>query len=253
MLLSPSGERIPDIRYPYFQVPDWTKDPFAADSQATQNPDEIRLKEGRYLVKSSLNYTNSGGVYIADDTQTGQQVVIKEARPLVDSIEDTVSLLKKEYRLLSMVAHLKFAPQPIDFFQDWEHFFLVQEQVKGTGIHNYIARNNITLRFNPTIEDAREFYRNFKTIILQLAEIVKALHQCGIVFSDLSPNNLILDPDSLELKIIDFEGAFGSRCQISQVHFLRQVLPQTSGLGVIRQLRVIIFQSERSSITFLRR
>ena len=212
MLISPSGERIPDRRYPYFHVPDWTKDPFEADrpvdSQPSQNPSEIRLKDGRYLVKSSLNYTNSGGVYIADDTQTGQQVVIKEARPLVDSIEDTVSLLKKEHRLLSMVAHLKFAPQPIDFFQDWEHFFLVQEQVKGAGIHNYIARNNITLRFNPTIEDAREFYRNFKTIILQLAEIVKALHQCGIVFSDLSPNNLILAPDSLELKIIDFEGAF---------------------------------------------
>ena len=212
MLVSPSGERIPDTRYPYFHVPDWTKDPFeadrAADSLGTQNGSEIRLKEGRYLVKSSLNYTNSGGVYMADDTQTGQQVVIKEARPLVDSIEDTVSLLKKEHRLLSRVAHLKIAPQPVDFFQDWEHFFLVQERVKGTGIHNYIVRNNITLRFNPTIEDAREFYANFKTIMVQLAEIVKAIHECGIIFSDMSPGNLILDPETLELKIIDFEGAF---------------------------------------------
>jgi serine/threonine protein kinase len=211
MLLSPSGERVPDKRFPYFHVPDWAKDPFEADrpddSQGPQKPSEIHLKEGRYLVKTSMSYTNSGGVYIAEDTQTGQQVVIKEARPLVDSIEDTVSLLKKEYRLLSKIAHLKIAPQPIDFFQDWEHFFMVQEYIKGGGIHNYIVRNNITLRFNPTIEDAREFYKNFKTIMLQLAEIVKALHQCGIVFSDMSPGNLILDPDTLELRIIDFEGA----------------------------------------------
>jgi len=211
MLLSPSGERIPDTRFPYFHVPDWTKDPFAADPAAShgqQKPSEIFLKEGRYLVKSSMGYTNSGGVYVAEDTQTGQQVVIKEARPFVDSTEDTVSLLKKEYRILSKLAHLKFTPQPIDFFQDWEHFFLVQEYIKGGVIHNYIVRNNITLLFNPTIEDAREFYRNFKTIILQLAEIVKALHQCGIVFSDMSPGNLILDPDTLELRIIDFEGSF---------------------------------------------
>lgn len=211
MLLSPSGERVPDIRLPYFHVPDWAKDPFEADhqanSQGTQNSSEIRLKDGRYLVKSSLSYTNSGGVYIAEDTETGQQVVIKEARPLVDSVESTVLLLQKEHRLLSKVSHLKFAPQPIDFFQDWEHFFMVQEHIKGIGIHNYIVRNSITLRFNPTLEDAKVFYESFKTIMLQLAEIVKALHECGIVFSDMSPGNLILDPDTLELKIIDFEGA----------------------------------------------
>jgi serine/threonine protein kinase len=212
MLLSPSGENVPDVRHPYFHVPDWTKDPFeaerAADSQGTQKGSEIRLKEGRYVIKSSLSYTNSGGVYMADDTHTGQQVVIKEARPLVDSIDDTVSLLRKEHRLLSRVAHLNIAPKPLDFFQDWEHFFLVQERVKGTGIHNYIVRNNITLRFAPTIDDAREFYRNFKIIMVQLANIVKGIHECGIIFSDMSPGNLILDPDTMELKIIDFEGAF---------------------------------------------
>jgi serine/threonine protein kinase len=212
MLLSPSGENVPDVRHPYFHVPDWTKDPFeaefAAASQGTQKGSAIRLKEGRYLVKSSLNYTNSGGVYMAEDTHTGQDVVIKEARPLVDSIDDTIALLKKEHRLLSRVAHLNIAPKPLDFFQDWEHHFLVQERVKGTAIHNYIVRNNITLRFAPTIDDAREFYRNFKIIMIQLANIVKGIHECGIIFSDMSPGNLILDPETMELKIIDFEGAF---------------------------------------------
>lgn len=211
MLLSPSGEKIPDRRYPYFHVPAWTKDPFATDapvdSQGQQRPSEILLKDGRYIVKSAMSYTNSGGVYVADDTHTGQRVVIKEARPLVDSVDETVSLLRKEYRLLSKLADLKIAPQPVDFFQDWEHHFMVQEFVKGFGIHNYIVRNSVTLRFAPTIEDAREFYENFKKIILQLAEIVKALHERGIVFSDMSPGNLIVDPDTLELKIIDFEGA----------------------------------------------
>lgn len=266
MLLSPSGENVPDRRRPYFYVPEWAKDPFEVTSETgsqdaeepaagTDSPEQapqpgaqeqssttasqsteqadpqdkeagsravveptasqkqaaasgIVLKDGRYAVKSALNFSNSGGVYVADDLETKQEVVIKEARPFVDTTEDTISLLKKEYRILSKIAHLKIAPQPIDFFQDWEHFFLVQEFIKGSSISTYSARNNVTLLNHATLDDAQQFYGNFKTIMLQLAEIIRVLHECGIVFSDLSPGNLILVPDTLELKIIDFEGAY---------------------------------------------
>lgn len=170
-------------------------------------PSEVALKDGRYSVKSAPNFSNSGGVYIAEDMETGQEVVIKEARPFVDTTEDTISLLRKEHRILSKIAHLKVAPQPLDFFQDWEHFFLVQEYVKGMSLAGFSARNNITLLNRPTLNDAEIFYGNFKFIFLQLAGIIKALHECGIVFSDLSPPNLIVMPETLELKIIDFEGA----------------------------------------------
>src|SRR6185503_5649885 len=73
-MLSPSGERVPDRRFPYFHVPEWAKDPFEvsppADSQGPPNQSEVLLKEGRYLVKSSLSFTNSGGVYLAQDMET---------------------------------------------------------------------------------------------------------------------------------------------------------------------------------------
>ena len=271
MLLSPSGDNVPDRRRPYFYVPEWATDPLEATSEAGHQeaaasdprqqaagtgsteqraqpdaqpqsagtdsqsaaqgdsqgehtdsqeavaqtaseeqaaPSGIGLKDGRYLVKSALNFSNSGGVYVADDLETGNEVVIKEARPFVDTTEDTISLLKKEHRILSKIAHLKIAPQPLDFFQDWEHFFLVQEFIKGSSISTYSARNNVTLLNHPTLEDTQTFYGNFKTIMLQLAEIIRVLHECGIVFSDLSPGNLIIMPDTLDLKIIDFEGAY---------------------------------------------
>ncbi|HEX8091133.1 MAG TPA: class III lanthionine synthetase LanKC, partial [Blastocatellia bacterium] len=211
MLVSPSGERVPDIRRPYFYVPDWTKDPLEVDSPTDSPeqaaPPEILLKGGRYSVKSVLTFSNSGGVYLAKDHDTGQDVVIKEARPFVDATEDSISLLKKEYRILSKIAHLKIAPQPVDFFQDWEHFFLVQERLIGEPLADFTARNNVTLLSHPTLNDTQSFYGSFRTIILQLAHIIRLLHGSGIVFSDLSPNNLILAPETLHLKIIDFEGA----------------------------------------------
>ncbi len=99
MLISPSGEMVPDERRPYFHVPSWARDPFADDLK--HEPDyqdeegRIALKDGRYLVKNVLGYSNSGGVYIADDTETGEEVVIKEARPFVTYTEDSISLAQE--------------------------------------------------------------------------------------------------------------------------------------------------------------
>jgi hypothetical protein len=211
MLISPHGEHLPDIRRPYFHVPEWTKDPFeAADAAAREKveTDKITLKEGRYLVKRVLSFSNSGGVYVAEDRETGREVVIKEARPFITTSEDAVSLLKKEYRILSKLAHTKVAPQPLDFFQDWEHYYLVQEYITGSSLSNYSARNNIILYTHPTASDTERFYQSFKTIFRQVADILKVMHEHQIVFSDLSPNNIVILPETLEAKIIDFESAF---------------------------------------------
>jgi serine/threonine protein kinase len=211
MLISPEGEMVPDLRRPYFHIPAWTKDPFEDPSKISQqpvDPNNITLKEGRYLIKSVLSYSNSGGVYIAEDRETQQEVVIKEARPFVTTTEDTVSLLKKEYRILSKIAHTKVAPQPLDFFQDWEHFFLVQEYLKGTSLASFSGRNNIILITQPTLANAEELLKSFKTIFLQFTEIIKLMHENDIILSDMSPNNIIILPETLEVKIIDFEGAY---------------------------------------------
>src|SRR5262249_50291656 len=41
-----------------------------------------------------------------------------------------------------------------------------------------------------------------------VARIVQTLHEHGIVFSDLSSNNLLILPDPLRVRVIDFEAAF---------------------------------------------
>lgn len=212
MLLSPGGEKIPDIRRPYFFVPEWTKDPFEdahrAAARPQPDPTQITLKDGRYLVKSVFSFSNSGGVYLAEDRETGQEVVIKEARPMIVTTEDATELLKKEYKILSKLAHTGIAPKPVDLFQDWEHYYLVQEYLTGASLSHYSARNNVMLFTHPTIENTEKFYHAFKTIFLQLAQCLKSLHDNGVIFSDLSPNNIIVKPDTLEIKIIDFESAF---------------------------------------------
>lgn len=213
MLVSPTGETIEDQRRPYFHVPPWVRDPFEDDVRSvvahTDEQGRIALKDGRYLVKHVLGHSNAGGVYVADDTETGEEVVIKEARPFVTVAEDATTLLRKEYRILSRVHALGagISARPIDFFQDWEHCFLVQEYIDGMQLTSFSAMNNVTLKTEPTLADTEKFFADFRTIFVQLAKILVILHGNGIVFSDLSPNNLLLLTDPLRLKIIDFEGA----------------------------------------------
>src|SRR5262249_19772399 len=68
--------------------------------------------------------------------------------------------------------------------------------------------DNVALMTHPTIEDTLRAFENFKAIFLQLARILKTLHENNIVFSDLSSNNIIILTDPLRVRIIDFEGAF---------------------------------------------
>lgn len=213
MLVSPAGEQVPDERKPVFYVPPWERDPFEAavedDSPGTDDEGRIALKDSRYLVKNVLGFTNSGGVYIADDTETGEEVLIKEARPFVTFGDDAVSLLKKEHRLLSRIAEAgeTFAPRPIDFFQDWEHYFLVQEFIQGMQLRAFTASNNVTLLTDPTLGDTVKYFESFKGIFCQLARIVKTLHDMNIVFADLSPSNVLVLPDPFQVRLIDFEAA----------------------------------------------
>ncbi len=206
VLVSPSGEKVPDVRHPYFSLPAWVEDLFKSEKSGGKG-----LNNGRYKVESSLGFSNSGGVYLAVDGQSGQKVVVKEARPWINESapeHDMVSLLGKEHRVLEKIKDLGIAPGPVEFFREWEHTFLVQEYLdKYISLDKWAVRNDIVLHARFTYTEAREFFLKYIDIFRKLAGIIEKLHGRGIIFGDFSANNVMLNPDSLDVKIIDFEGA----------------------------------------------
>jgi serine/threonine protein kinase len=213
VLSTPEGEIIPDERRPYFSLPPWVQDPFEPPAAESEEDDGF-LKDGRYEIVSVLTFSNSGGVYLATDHETGTTVVIKEARPCVNNTpsgEDAVALLKKEYRLLKKLAGTGVAPLPIDFFTDWEHSYLVEEylgNVPNLRQHGAAADRHPVLLTRPTAEAVSAYWEDYKRIFTRLAEILTILHEHGIVFMDLSLNNILVVEEGRNLKLIDFEGAF---------------------------------------------
>lgn len=207
---APDGSMLDDDRLPYFRLPPGVADPFA-EEEAPPAPGEFTLKNGRYRIESAIAFSNTGGVYLALDTRTDEKVLIKEARPFTNTSNqgtDAVWLLKKEHRLLSLLEDARIAPRPLDFFKEWEHFYLVEEFVDGVALRYFTVGRALALRVRPARRDAEAYYAVYRRVFLSIARVLQVLHDRGIVFGDLSLFNLlVLDEEGTEVRLIDFEGA----------------------------------------------
>jgi serine/threonine protein kinase len=210
LLTGPDGSDVPDRRLPFPVTPDWVEPPLR-DIRNEGNLDEpMTLQNGRYQITGVLEFSNAGGVYRALDRKTGKKVVVKEARQHISSHGgdcNAVGLLQKEHRLLTLLAHSGISPQPYDLFEEWDHWFLVEEFIDGIPLARQVAEHSILLRTRPSPADFDLWFEKFHSLFRNLAHLVDIVHRHGIVFGDLSPNNLLLTSGSAELKLIDFEGA----------------------------------------------
>lgn len=223
---------VDDERSAYFRLPPTMTDPFATEPEPfADNNGEPTLRNGRYTIESAIVFSNSGGVYIGRDNTTGQQVLIKEARPLTNVSPrgiDAVWLLKKEQRLLELVQDLGIGPKPIDFFQEWEHFYLVEEYLDGIILRVYMARHSLALRIDPDAEAAREFFARYTRTMARVADIVSMLHERHICFTDLSHYNVMVcgDGDGADIRLIDFEGAYEEGVDVPPALYTPGFAPQ---------------------------
>ncbi|HLJ27751.1 MAG TPA: class III lanthionine synthetase LanKC [Candidatus Angelobacter sp.] len=211
MLVGPDGSHFPDERQPYPVTPPWASKVLPTEEPVEQSENAHYLKQKRYEVEDVLSFSNAGGVYLATDRSTGKRVVIKEARPCVNPTAngyDAVQLLKKEYRLLALIEHACIAPKPIDLFEEWEHWFLVEEFVEGLPLASHSGEHNILLRTRAAEEDFLVWRKTFFSVCANLFAALEALHDHNIVFADLSTNNVIIEAATGKLKLIDFEGAY---------------------------------------------
>lgn len=206
------GQLTPDERRAFFHLPEGIDDPFGSNDAIISEP----VLNGRYRAKSVLSSSSKGGVYLCLDEATGQDVVVKEARPLVNFTSanpyDAVACLRHEYEVLQRLQSTGYTPRPIAFFTEWEHAFLVMEKVAGVPLSSYRAHENfsIMLKTDYSDQDLRGYCEEFLSITEKLLNAVRAIHECGVIIMDLAPQNVLVTPGEGKVSIIDFESAFYS-------------------------------------------
>lgn len=208
VLTSPEGEEILDDRAPYFNPPPWVTDPFPREEE---DQAEMTLGDGRFLVKSALGFSNTGGVYLGLDTVTGKDVVIKEARPFVElhgKSRDAISRLKQEEKTLRILDGLGITPSVVATFSDWENYYLAEEYFDATDVREVMLMNSPLLRINPTVADSENFYGICKSLFISLLKALDQIHGRGVVVADLSAVNILVDKLTNTVRIIDLEAAY---------------------------------------------
>ncbi|MGW1292415.1 class III lanthionine synthetase LanKC [Streptomyces sp. NPDC002533] len=205
----PRGRLVPDDRGPAFRVPSWVTPPGFLMPHLEARA-AVGLADLPYTVEKALHFSNGGGVYLGRDTRTGEQVVLKEARPyagLAADGADAVARLQRERAALEQLAGLDCVPDVRDVFEVGDHHFLVLQYIPGTTLNTVFARRFPLARQHPSAELLAEHAAWAEELYAQVERAVEAVHGRGIVISDLHMSNVMVDEEASRVVLLDFEAA----------------------------------------------
>jgi serine/threonine protein kinase, bacterial len=142
----------------------------------------------KYKVISLLGKGSYGLSYLVEVIHTGQLAVLKQNRKRKGKIGK--KSFEKEAKILSKLNHPAF-PSLLDFFEWQDSVFILMERKEGKTVEQLIFQEN--RKFSE-----KESFRFLKKVL----QVVKVIHEKGIVHMDLRIPNIILNSD--EIYIIDF-------------------------------------------------
>jgi eukaryotic-like serine/threonine-protein kinase len=145
-----------------------------------------------YSIKDMVGEGGTSAVYRADHPQHGV-VAIKVLREKLRQDRTAVARFLREAKFGTRVEH----PNVVRTIETGESgpgglHYLAIEWAAGEILERY-AKRNAPL---PREEVAR--------IVIQIGDAVQAAHSAGIVHRDLKPDNVMYDPESHQVKLLDF-------------------------------------------------
>ncbi|ADB31540.1 serine/threonine protein kinase [Kribbella flavida DSM 17836] len=207
-LTNGEGRLVPDVRGATFSIPPWVTLPsFLEPHLEARNA--VTTNELAYVIENVIQFSNGGGVYLGHHRDTAEKVVLKEGRPLagLDALgRDAVARVGHERDILQRLAGLDVVPAVRDYFQLGDHHFLVQEFIDSNSLQRLIVGRYPLTRPDASAEQRTAYAEWALGTLARIEQAVAALHERGVVFNDLHPDNILIDADD-RLVLIDFEVA----------------------------------------------
>jgi serine/threonine-protein kinase len=155
------------------------------------------LLHDRYQILGILGKGGFGATFVSSDLSLpGKPIcVVKQLQP--PSKEANVfrmakSLFDREAETLSKLGVHPQIPRLLDYFEDNEQFYLVQEYVKGHNLHQEVKKRG------PFSE------AGVKQFLSELLPILQYVHAQKVIHRDIKPANLIRRQTDRKLVLIDF-------------------------------------------------
>ena len=230
LLRDDTGALVRDQRAVGRPVPTWiTQDPFQTEPPAPQRVPDSVLVGDRYRVHKAIRQSNRGGVYVATDVETGDEVILKRFRPHTVATAngtDARRLADTEARMLGVLGPVGASPEVIASFTHQNDRFVAQELVDGVVLRRYVSRG-VRPNAAGTPMLATELVLD---LARQLTELLAKVHEAGYVLGDLTPNNIMVTKDS-RLVLIDLESALRAGEFGGRMRTMGYVAPEDLGLN----------------------
>ena len=154
------------------------------------------LQEGLYELVNHLGEGDSSNVSLyKKQGELNEKVAIKKMK--CPSDEDESNLYLKEARRLRKLKH-DFLPNVDDVFKEGDYHYMVMEYVEMDTLQTFCESLN-----DKSKKDFVE--KRLKKFFLNLLEVIFYIHKQGVMHLDLKPDNILIDGDSLDICLIDFE------------------------------------------------
>ena len=163
---------------------------------------------GKYDLGKMLGAGGFGITYLARDITDGQLVAVKEFFPSEfcdragdgrviphrsqEAFSKSVQHFYEEAKTLYALGQCPSVAGVEGFFRGNNTSYIVMEYVRGESLKEFISKCG-----------GRVPYNYAKHIIVQIALALSEVHSSGIVHSDISPANILMEPSG-DVKLVDF-------------------------------------------------
>ncbi|BBD64813.1 pentapeptide repeat-containing serine/threonine kinase [Nostoc commune NIES-4072] len=175
-------------------------------SQRCQSCGSQLLLRDRYQVIKPLGQGGFGATFLANDQGLPGEpsCVIKQLRPSGSAphvLQMARELFEREAKTLGKIGNHPQVPRLLDYFENHEQFYLVQEYISGDTLQEEIKLNGILSE------------TGVKQFLSEILPLLQYIHDQKVIHRDIKPANLIRRTQDARMVLIDF-GAVKN--QISQ-------------------------------------
>ncbi|MCU7679191.1 protein kinase domain-containing protein [Bacillus thuringiensis] len=197
---TPQGNLVQDLRIPGEAVPNWVTDPFTKESYHEDTKSNLEKLSPiiNTLAYEAISQRGKSGVYRALDLSTSPAriCILKEGRKYGETDWDNRDGYWRVRHEAKVLMYLQTkginVPKVYTTFEEESNYYLTMELIEGDNLQKLLLRKI-------AIKDALKYG-------IQIAKIMKDIHDTGWIWRDCKPLNLILSKEGI-LRPIDFEGA----------------------------------------------
>lgn len=166
-------------------------------AKACQTCGSHLLLHDRYRISKALGQGGFGATFLAkDESLPGKpSCVIKQLRPstkVEHVLEMARELFEREAKTLGRIGNHPQVPRLLDYFENDQQFYLVQEYISGLTLQQEIRKSG------PLPEEG------VKHFLSEILPLIQYIHSQKVIHRDIKPANLIRRQQDRKLVLIDF-------------------------------------------------